>query len=676
MGSVFSNMATSLFLATARDIHDRKKNVVSTINLSGWVSILLVLLGFPQAVPIFAQQEIVEQIVVKSTRNRRSFEGQPTRVEVLGGEEINEKANMKPGDIRMLLNETTGIQVQQTSPTSFNSSIRIQGLDGKYTQLLRDGMPLYGGFSGGLSLLQVAPLDLRQVEVIKGASSTLYGGGAIAGLVNLITKTPGPEKEQSLLLNATSARGVDASSFFSTKNENFGTTLFMSYNNGEAFDPADNGLSAIPEFERWTFNPRLFLDSQNSELTLGFSAVIEDRLGGDMGYIEGRKDKPVYFEDSSTKRLSSQLEYIHRFQSGSELVLRNSISHFQRDLTVPSFLFSGTQLSSFSEAHLLSTTNSVEWVAGLNLWTQDFEQDNSLPGFQHDFHSHTLGAFMQGTLPLAERWTVESGLRIDHSSDYGSFVLPKISLLYTPAVDTTLRIGAGLGYKEPTLFTEDAERYQFRGVLPIEPKLFEAERSMGLNVDINRSFNLPDSLSLNVNLLLFYTRVDKPMRLISTAQDKLSFHQLDDYLDTRGTEINSAWERGNFKLLLGYTHADVQEHSAHGVHAYPLVPNNRLNTVFIYEREDDLRIGLEAYYYGHQELNNGRTSRDYWIVGLMMEKAMSDDLSMFLNFENLTDTRQTRWEPLYTGSLANPIFNDIYAPLDGYVINGGVKLRL
>ena len=450
----------------------------------------------------------------------------------------------------------------------------------------------------------------------------------------------------------------------------------MSYSNSEAFDPADNELSAIPEFERWTFNPRLFLDSENSELTLGFSAVIEDRLGGDMGYIEGRKYKTVYFEDSSTKRLSSQLEYLHRFQSGTELVLRNSISHFQRDLTVPSFRFSGTQLSSFSEAHLLSTTNSVEWVAGLNLWTQDFEQDNALPGFQHDFHSHTLGAFIQGTLSLAERWTVESGLRIDHSSDYGSFVLPKVSLLYTPAAHTTLRIGGGLGYKEPTLFTEDAEKYQFQGVLPIEPENFEAERSMGLNVDVNRSFNLLEGLSLNVNLLLFYTRVDKPMRLAPTARDKLTYHQLDDYLDTRGTEINSVWERGNFKLLLGYTHTDVQEHSAHGVHAYPLVPKNRLNTVFVYEREDDLRIGLEAYYYGHQELNDGRTSRDYWIVGLMMEKVMSDDLSMFLNFENLTDTRQTRWEPLYTGPLANPIFNDIYAPLDGYVINGGVKLRL
>lgn len=121
--------------------------------------------------------EELEAVLITSTRSSRVIEDIPTRVEVIAGEELGEKGNMKPGDIRMLLNESTGIQTQQTSATSYNSSIRIQGLDGKYTQLLRDGMPLYSGYSGGLSLMQIPPLDLAQVEVIKGSSSTLYGGG-------------------------------------------------------------------------------------------------------------------------------------------------------------------------------------------------------------------------------------------------------------------------------------------------------------------------------------------------------------------------------------------------------------------------------------------------------------------------------------------------------------------
>src|SRR5690242_19320103 len=124
---------------------------------------------------------------------------------------------MKPGDIRMLLNESTGIQTQQTPATSYNSSIRIQGLDGRYTQVLRDGFPLYAGFSGGLSLMQVTPLDLKQVEVIKGSSSTLYGGGAIAGLVNLVSKVPGNKRELSFIVNGTSGKEWDASGFYSQK---------------------------------------------------------------------------------------------------------------------------------------------------------------------------------------------------------------------------------------------------------------------------------------------------------------------------------------------------------------------------------------------------------------------------------------------------------------------------
>lgn len=620
------------------------------------------------------ETEEIEQIVVTSTRSQRSFAEQPTRVEVLGREELNEKASMKPGDIRMLLNESTGIQVQQTSATSFNSSIRIQGLDGRYTQLLRDSMPLYGGFSGGLSLLQIAPLDLQRVEVIKGASSTLYGGGAIAGLVNLITRTPGDEPEASLLLNATSAGGQDVSGFFSGQRGDVGGTLFTSYNRSDAYDPADNGLSAIPEVERWTINPRLFLSGERYEFNGGINVAVEDRLGGDMRYIEGHANAPAYFEASDTERVTSQLEYRYRFPSGNELVLRNSSNHFDRDLTVPDFRFTGTQLSTFSEAHLLGTSTNTDWVMGLNLWTEDFEQANAQPGFNQDFDSHTAGAFVQATRPVAERWTLEGGLRLDDTSDYGSFLLPRLSLLFSPTEDTNIRIGGGLGYKLPDLFTEDAERVQFRNILPLQPGQLQAEESAGFNFDVNHSIAFERDLSLDLNVLLFYTRVDDPLRLQRQEDELFRFAQPVDYIDTRGAEVNAVWRWQDFKFFLGYTHTDVQEHNDSGNSDYPLVPN-RINTVLVYETEGDLRIGLEAYYYGSQVLSDGSKSRDYWITGLMTEKAFGEGNSLFLNFENFTDTRQTRYGPIYTGSIAEPQFNDLYAPLDGFVINGGVKIR-
>ncbi|MDD9890179.1 MAG: TonB-dependent receptor, partial [Gammaproteobacteria bacterium] len=625
----------------------------------------------------FAQHdEELEEILVTSTRTRRSFENQPTRVEILGGEEIGEKANMKPGDIRMLLNESTGIYVQQTSATSFNSTIRIQGLDGKYTQLLRDGMPLYGGYSGGLSLLQIAPLDLQQVEVIKGSNSTLFGGGAIAGLVNLVTRGPGSEPENSFMLNATSSKGIDASGFFSRSSGNLGATLFTSYNTSDAYDPADNGFSAIPEFERWTLKPRLFFEGDNSDTTMGFSLVTEDRLGGSMNYIRGSRVLPNYFEDSDTTRISTQLEHVQRLNSGRELVLRNSVSRFERELRIPGASFGGTQTSSFSEVHMLGSNSSMDWVVGANLWTEDFEQDNPLPGLSQDFNSHTFGLFAQSTASLSDRWMLESGLRIDHASAYGSFVLPRISLMYNVADDTTLRIGGGLGYKEPTLFTEESEALQFLNILPFNEDQLDAEQSAGVNVDLNRSFEFSNGVSLNLNALIFYTRVDDPLQLVIQSPDQYAFAQPQDYLDAKGTEINAAWFWNDFKLFFGYTHTDVEEHGPGGTSESRLIPEDRVNTVFVYEREDDFRIGLEAYYFGQQALTDGSRGRDYWIFGLMMEKVVSDDYSVFLNFENFTDTRQTRYEEIYSGTLVNPMFNDIFAPLDGYVINGGIKLRL
>ncbi|HLK98186.1 MAG TPA: carboxypeptidase-like regulatory domain-containing protein, partial [Hymenobacter sp.] len=117
-------------------------------------------------VQLTPEGEELEEVVVTSTRSNRSIDDIPTRIEVIIGEELEEKANMRPGDIRMQLNESTGIQVQQTSPVSANANIRIQGLDGRYTQILQDGLPLYSGFAAGLSILQIPPLNLCQVEVI------------------------------------------------------------------------------------------------------------------------------------------------------------------------------------------------------------------------------------------------------------------------------------------------------------------------------------------------------------------------------------------------------------------------------------------------------------------------------------------------------------------------------
>ena len=191
--------------------------------------------------------EELEEVVIAATRSSRTIQDIPTRVEAITGEELGEKAAMNSTNIGMLLRETTGVQMQQTSLSSGNMSIRIQGLDGRYTQILKDGMPLYGGFAGGLSIMQIPPLDLKQVELIKGSNSTLYGGGAIAGLVNLVTIQPEEEAKLDVMVNQTSALGTTGNLFYAQKYGKVGLSVYGSANNQIAFDPDNDSFSNMPK---------------------------------------------------------------------------------------------------------------------------------------------------------------------------------------------------------------------------------------------------------------------------------------------------------------------------------------------------------------------------------------------------------------------------------------------
>lgn len=622
--------------------------------------------------------EKLTEVTVSATRSSRTIANIPTRIEVISGEELEEKGNMKPGDIRMLLAESTGIQTQQTSATSGNATIRIQGLDGKYTQIIRDGFPLYSGFSGGLGLLQVAPLDLKQVEVIKGSSSTLYGGGAIAGLVNLVSKTPTNERQLNFLFNGTSAKGADASMFYSQKFNKVGTTIFAAYNHGSPYDPSNLGLTAIPRFNRYTLNPRLwlYLDDRTT-LNVGVNATTENRVGGDLDFIESRGSaQHVYFEQNRTGRYSSQLQLDHRLNGKEKLTFKNSISYFDRTISLPDYRFSGVQVSSYTEANYTRSGEKADWVAGLNFLTDHFGEDSNSSFPLRSYTYNTIGGFVQNTLNISPKVTLETGIRGDYHNDYGFFFLPRISGLWRVNEHLSTRLGGGLGYKAPTVFTEEAERIQFRNVLPLDVANTKAERSYGANYDINyRTAFFDGKLGFSVNQLFFYTRVDRPILLTTLTSGNFGYQQPSGNLNTKGMETNVKLTYGDFKLFLGYTLADVQQQTLNITTTYPLVSRHRLNNVLMYELEDHWKIGAEAYYFSPQRLNDGATGKGYWTAGLMAEKIW-ERFSLFVNFENITDARQTRFDTIYTGNITSPAFRDIYAPLDGFVVNAGIKFKL
>ena len=626
----------------------------------------------PVEILLELSEEEEEEVIISATRSSRTITNTPTRVEVISGEELAEKGNMKPGDIRMLLNESTGIQTQQTSATSFNAGIRIQGLDGRYTQVLRDGYPLYGGYSGGLSIMQVAPLDLQQVEVIKGSASTLYGGGAIAGLVNLVSRTPGEEAVLNFLGNATTAGGLDLSAFYAERYGKTGLTVFASRNSNAPFDPAGIGLTALPKFERYTINPRLFLYGNKINADIGFGYIHEDRIGGSIDHIKERAGG--YFEKNNTARITGQSGITLLLNDASILKLKNSYSRFSRMISIPAYLFDALQQTSFTELTWNLHRPSTDWIAGANLITEDLDEKIFFSS-PRDYHYNTYGAFVQNTWSVSEKFTLETGLRADYVKDFGLAILPRISAMLRISPSLTSRLGGGSGYKTPSIFTEESERIQFQGLLPINRSLLNHERSLGANWDINFNRKIGD-VGLSINHLFFYTKLNKPLVMVPvTGGGGFEFQNADGYIDTKGTETNLRLIYGDFKLFVGYTYTDAASTFNDEKQRLALTAKHRLNNVLMYEIEEKLKLGLEAYYFSRQALTDGSSGQSYWIMGFMAEK-LWERFSLFINFENFTDTRQSKFDSIYTGSIDQPVFRDIYAPVEGFVVNGGIKISV
>ena len=373
----------------------------------------------------------LDEVVLQSNRSTRIIKKIPTRIEYIGAEELREKAIMNPANISMVLRESTGIQMQQTSLSSGSANIRIQGLNGRYTQLLRDGFPLYGGFSTGLSMVQIPPLDLQQFEIIKGSSSTLYGGGAIAGLVNMISKTPRRRPGLDIMLTQTHALGSTANLFYSKRSDRFGVSLYGSGHYQKAFDPEDDGFSNLPLTKSVSFNPKFFYyPSDKTTFWLGLNGTYDERTGGDITKIEnGQGGIHQYTEKNISKRLSTQAVYSTKPNALSSLDIKNSIAFFDRDLSVPGISFGGKQVNTFTEASYRKQGLKSDWTFGANLYTVDFDENDNA-ALERDQSDITFGLFANSIYDLCESWILETGLRTDYAKAWGFFPLPRVSLLY------------------------------------------------------------------------------------------------------------------------------------------------------------------------------------------------------------------------------------------------------
>lgn len=645
----------------------------------------------PANISLEPSEDQLDEIVIEATRANKTVANLPTRTEVLT-EEIDEAASMEPSRIAHLITHSTGIQVQTTSASSNGSVVRIQGLNGRYTQMLKDGFPLYGGFSGSLDVLQIPPLDLRQVEYVKGSASTLYGGGAIGGLINLLSKRP--VNDESLLhVNFSNIGAKDFNVYTSQKFGKFGFTNLATLHMHSPFDANNDGFSDVPDISKFNFNPKLFYyPDERSEVYLGATISNERRVGGDMGLIDNELPgvSNFYLDDQESKRYTTQLQYKRDLTSTSSITFKNSISIFDRVIQIRqnsfglSSTFGGKQTSTFSELNYSTSRPNQDLIVGLNVYSDDFREQELVAPIRRDQLHFTVGAFANHLWNVNEQLALESGLRVDRASaesrisrNQGEFfALPRISALYRATEKLSIRLGSGLGYRMPTIFNEEAEPFGYENVQPVDFNRVDPERSLGANLDFKYQTTLNSSnMLLTINQLFYYNQIDNPILLDPMLPGAPTFINAADFLKSRGFETQVKLTVSKFTWFLGYTYTDAFIEATGTESELILTPQHSIKGDLLFVEDGVWRIGWDYEFKSGQLLSTGRRSQTLFTTGVVVERTV-DNFILFVNAENFTDRRQTRFETTITAPFNTPQFTDIWAPLDGFFLNAGFKLKL
>ena len=629
------------------------------------------------------EEELEEEVIVQSTRTSRTIKNTPTRVETIDGEELDEKNNMRPANVSMLLHESTGLQVQQTSATTGNASIRVQGLDGRYTQLLKDGYPNFGNFANGLSILEIPPLDLKQVEVIKGPASTLYGGGAIAGVVNFISKTPKEKLQADVIINQSNIGQTNVGGYISKRKGKFGYTLLATANYSKAYDVDKDNFSEIPRSDNFTINPKLFFyPNSSTSIMLANSYTKGKNFGGDMQVIKGNAgSNNVYFEKNSTIRNTTTIEAEKKVTPKKSFKLKQSFSTFNRQISVPGFVFAGINSNSFTDISYVANKTKHTVIAGFNILFDKFKQKQNLATINQNSQTFTSGVYLQDTWDAKEKVKIESGLRIDNVkykniffTKTQTFVLPRVSTLFKINDKINSRIGAGLGYKVPTIFTEQTEAMQYKNVLALNNVV--AERSIGGTADINYSTKIATDFIFSANQMFFITSINKPLVLQNDILGNLFFFNATKPVISKGFETNLKFiYKEDLKLFVGYTFTHAKATFKTANQFLVLLPMHKLNLTMMYEKEGNFKLGLEGYFTDRQYLTTAAKTPSFWEFGFMAQKTFGK-ISFYINFENFTDMRQSNYKSVVNLPNNNPTFDEIWNHTEGFVFNGGIKIKL
>lgn len=637
--------------------------------------------GSAEVVTIVLEPDPValEALTVTGTMKSATVAESPVKVNVVPRAVLQRNATNNLVEAVQFVN---GIYNQVDCGVCYTNSLRINGMEGPYTAVLIDGMPLMSSLASVYGLNGINPALIEQIEIIKGPSSTLYGSEAMAGVINVITKDPrfaprlavdawGTSDAEGNLDFAASTRPGDVSGFLS------GNVAY----NSRFVDGNGDGFSDFPLNRRGVVFGKIDVSpagERRASLTAKY--LYEDRFGGVEGWTrKHRGSDQVYGESIHTNRVEILGAYLPRWSN--EIRLEGSYSWHDQDSWYGDSPYAASQHIAFGNALWGPMYGRHDLLVGASVRYQTY--DDNTPATTEVDRRLIPGLFAQDELRFANGVTVLGGVRADHHEEHGVIASPRVAFKWDAFEHTSFRINAGTGFRVVNLFTEDhAALTGAREVLIVSQLEPERSRSVTLNVNQVVEFG-PNPMMIDVDL--FHTRFsNKIVPDYDVDPNQIVYDNLDGHAISRGVglTLNQNVDFDRFLYSVGVTVQDVYTVEAEQLADEFFAPNVRGVLSATYNaRSVPLRFDYTGSITGPMRLpayeapfTRAERSPTYAIHNVQGSWRIEGGAEFYLSVKNLSDYVQ----PSALIDPANPFGDDfdtayVYGPLRGRHLMLGLR---
>jgi outer membrane receptor for ferrienterochelin and colicins len=465
------------------------------------------------------------------------------------------------------LGMVNGVQPQLNCNVCNTGDIHINGMEGPYTMILIDGMPIVSSLSTVYGLSGIPNSMVKRIEVVKGPASTLYGSEAVGGLINIITKDPSTSPIFHTDISATSLLeyNADISTKWSLKKTQalLGINYFnfnnkIDVNNDNFTDLTQQNRISI--FNKWDFHRQ-----DNRQASVAFRYVYEDRWGGVLNWTKNdRGSESIYGESIYTNR--AELIGNYQLPIKQKIIFDYSYNYHLQDSYYGKVKYLADQQVAFGQFRWDKKVGKHDLLLGLPF--RYVKYDDNTPGTASEDTVHVSnkpmytflpGIFVQDEIGLNEKVTILTGLRYDRHNHHGNIVSPRVSLKFSPDKNNTLRLSTGNGFRVVNLFTEDHAALTGARQVIIESELKPEE---SWNVNLNYASNIAHSSGfIGLDASVFYTYfTNKIVGDFHTDPEAIIYNNLQGHAISKGITLNTDISfMSRFKIITGVTFMDVYQ---------------------------------------------------------------------------------------------------------------------